>query len=89
MDDELDQMLGRLAGRAPHPGLEAATGAVLDRISAPVPRTASMPLAGALAAALAIGVGMASGWSERAEARAVPSLDAGQALAPSTLLGGG
>lgn len=62
---------------------------MLDRIAAPAPRNANLPVTGALAATLAVGVGMASGWSERAEARPAPVLDAGQALAPSTLLGGG
>lgn len=88
MNDELDTLLNRLSDRGPHPGLDATTGAVLDRIGSIRPR-ASLPVAGALAAALAIGVGMASGWSERADARATPPLYAGQSLAPATLLDGG
>jgi hypothetical protein len=66
VNDDLDQLLGRLSARGAHPGLDAMSGAVLDRIAAPAPRNANLPVTGALAATLATGVGMASGWSERA-----------------------
>lgn len=89
MNDELDQLLARLAERSANPDLDAMSRAVLGRVTTPVSRATGMPLAAGLAATLAIGVGMASGWSERAEARPAAVLDAGQALAPSTLLGGG
>jgi len=85
MNDELDQLLGQLADRAPHPRLDAASDAVLACIAVPV-RTASLPLAAGLAALLAVGVGVTSAWSERADARPALSLYAGQALAPATLL---
>jgi len=47
-----------------------------------------MPLAVALAALLAVSVGVTSAWSERAYARPALPLYAGQALAPATLLAG-
>jgi len=87
MNDELDQLLGRLGDRAPHPRLDAASDAVLARIGAPV-RAASLPLSAGLAALLAVGVGVTSAWSERADARPALPLYAGQALAPATLLVG-
>lgn len=87
MNDDLDDLLGRLAVRAPHPGLDAANDAVLARIAVPV-RATSMPLAAALAALLAVGIGVTSSWAERADARPALPLYAGQALAPATLLVG-
>jgi hypothetical protein len=87
MNDDLDQLLGQLASRPAHPGLDAASDAVLMRIAVPT-RAAGLPLAAGLAALLAVGVGVLSAWSERADARSALPLYAGQALAPATLLVG-
>ncbi len=89
MRDDLDDMLGRLAARPPHPGLEDVSATVLDRISAPRPRHDRFAVTGALAAVLAVGMGVAGGWAWQAPTHKVAALDSSWALAPSTLLGGG
>jgi hypothetical protein len=89
MTEDLDHLLGRLAARPPHPRLEAVTASVLDQLTTqPPPRSDNMVLASVVAALVAVGLGVAGGWTQRAEARAA-GLDPGWALAPSTLLGGG
>ena len=89
MTDDLDQLLGRLSARAPHPGLDAVSAAVLDRVRVPAkPRRDAFLLSSALAAIIAVGIGFADGLAQPAHAEAA-GLDAGLALAPSTLLGGG
>lgn len=86
MSEDLDQLLGRLSARAPHPGLDAVSAAVLDRVAAsPVPRRDTFLLTTALAAVVAVGIGVAGGLSQPAHAQP-PGLDSGWALAPSTLL---
>jgi hypothetical protein len=90
MTDDLDILLGRLAGRPADPRLDAATASVLDRLAAaPAPRRDNILLAGALAALIAASIGVADGWSQRDDARLMAGFDTGRALAPSTLLGGG
>lgn len=89
MTDDLDQLLGRLSTRPPHTGLDAVSAAVLDCVAAGMPpRRDAFLLTGALAAILAVGIGFADGLARPAQAEA-SVLDAGLALAPSTLLGGG
>lgn len=88
MTDDLDQLLGRLSRRAAHPGLDAVSQAVLDRVSASSsPRQDAFLLTSAVAAMVAVAIGFAGGLAEPAHAQAT-GLDAGLALAPSTLLGG-
>lgn len=90
MTDDLDHLLGRLAARPPHPRLEAVTASVLDQLAAaPAPRRDNIVLASAFAALIAVGMGIAGGWTQRAEAYQAAGFDPGRALAPSTLLGGG
>lgn len=89
MRDDLDDMLGRLAARPVHPGLEDMSASVLDRIAAPRPRQDRFAVTGALAAVLAVGMGVGGSWVMQAPVRAVATLDNGLALAPSTLLEGG
>lgn len=90
MRDDLDDMLGRMAARAPHPGLEAVSATVLERISAPAgPHRENFALTGALAAVLAVTMGVAGSWSSAAYAQPVATFDDSWQLAPSTLLGGG
>ncbi|MBX3595243.1 MULTISPECIES: hypothetical protein [unclassified Sphingomonas] len=88
MRDDLDDMLGRLAARPPHPGLAAVSVAVLEQISLPQPRRDGFALSGALAAVVAVSMGVAGGWSPAARAQ-VATFDDSWQLAPSTLLGGG
>lgn len=89
MTDDLDQLLGRLSRRAAHPGLDALSQAVLDRVAAtPAPRRDTFLLTSAIAAMVAVGIGFAGAAVEPAHAERT-GLDAGMALAPSTLLGGG
>lgn len=90
MTKDLDQLLGRLSDRAPHPGLDVMSMAVLERIAESTgPRHDPFVLASALAAVAAVGIGFASGAVEPAQAQTqVTGLDAGRSLAPSTLLGG-
>lgn len=89
MTEDLDQLLGRLAHRAAHPRLDAVSQAVLDQVAAtPMPRRDTFLLTSAVAAMVAVGIGVAGGLAEPARAHAT-GLDAGMALAPSTLLGGG
>lgn len=89
MRDDLDDMLGRLAARPLHPGLEDMSALVLDRIAAPRPRQDRFAVTGAVAAVLAIGMGVAGGWAWEAPTHQVATLDGSWALAPSTLLSGG
>lgn len=88
MRDDLDDMLGRMAVRAPHPGLDAVSATVLERISAPQLRRENFVLTGALAAVLAVTMGVAGSWSSTAHAQQVATFDDSWRLAPSTLLGG-
>lgn len=89
MTDDLDHLLGRLATRSPHPRLDAVTASVLDQLAAaPAPRRDNIVLTGTVAALIAMSMGIAEGWTQRAEARQA-GFDPGRALAPSTLLGGG
>lgn len=90
MRDDLDDMLGRLAARPVHPGLEDMSASVLDRIAAPRPRQDRFAVTGALAAVLAVGIGLGGSWVMQAPAPGrVATFDSSLALAPSTLLGGG
>jgi hypothetical protein len=88
MRDDLDEMLGRLAARPVHPGLEALSASVLERIAAPRPRQDRFAVTGALAAVLAVGIGLGGSWMLQAPAPKVVSFDNSLALAPSTLLSG-
>ncbi|WHU04044.1 MULTISPECIES: hypothetical protein [unclassified Sphingomonas] len=88
MGDDLDEMLGRLAARPVHPGLEDMSASVLDRIAAPRPRQDRFAVTGALAAVLAVGMGLGGSWAMQAPAHKVATFDSSLALAPSTLLGG-
>ncbi|NML04324.1 hypothetical protein [Sphingomonas sp. G-3-2-10] len=89
MRDDLDDMLGRLAAQPPHPGLDAVSMAVLDQISAPRPRRENFAVTSTIAAVLAVGMGVAGGWSSAAQAQQISTFDDSWELAPSTLLGGG
>lgn len=90
MTDDLDQLLGRLAARPPHPRLDTISAYVFARIAeSPVQARGSFAAIGVLAALFAVGMGVAGGWSPPPEAHRAVALDAGHALAPSTLLGGG
>ena len=88
MTDDLDHLLARLSSRAPHPGLDAVSAAVLDRLGEQArPRRDAFLLSSALAAIIAVGIGFADGLARPAHA-GTSGFDAGLALAPSTLLGG-
>lgn len=88
MTDDLDQLLGRLSARAPHPGLDAVSASVLDRVAAPpAPRRDAFLLTSALAVVAAVGIGFAGGLTQPTHAQPLV-FDAGWSLAPSTLLGG-
>lgn len=86
MRDDLDDMLGRLAARPVHPGLEDMSASVLERIAAP--RHDRFAVTGALAAVLAVGIGLGGSWVLQAPVRQPLTFDSSLALAPSTLLGG-
>lgn len=89
MTDDLDHLLERLAARPAHPRLDAATANVLDRLAAaPLRRRDSIMLTSVLAALIAVSMGVAGGWTQRAEASQPIGFDPGHSLAPSTLLGG-
>lgn len=88
MRDDLDDMLGQLAARPSHPGLVAVSAAVLEQISAPQPRRDGFALTGALAAVVAVTMGVAGGGPSAAHAQEVATFDDSWQLAPSTLLGG-
>ncbi|MDT8760513.1 hypothetical protein MZO42_17570 [Sphingomonas psychrotolerans] len=89
MTHDLDQLLGRLSCRAPHPGLDAVSATVLERIAvAPSPRSDAFLMTSAVAALFAVGIGFADGRMQP-EQPTMAGLDAGMALAPSTLLSGG
>lgn len=88
MADDLDGLLGELGARAPRRDLDGATAAVMARIAAePVPGE-GVGSAGIAAALVAVALGFAAGATLPGPAHAGMLLDAGQALAPSTLLAG-